>query len=222
MLEGQLSAEMAKLANGGDAFFFAKLPTGNVAQSMILARVGFSVVDTGITFAWAGEDGGAPPAGVSVGLVRPEQHPAVADVAGRCFRWSRFHLDPQIPVELANLVKRRWIENYCLGRRGSALYAGEVDGATAGFLAVIESTVHGRPVASIDLVGVAPEHQGRGVGAALVQRFVDEWYGRVSELRVGTQAANIQSIRFYERIGFRAVESTYVLHVHYRHGKISR
>lgn len=220
--EGRLSAEMAERAEGGDTFFFAKLPTSDVAQSMILARVGFSVVDTAITFNWAGEDRGTLPSGVAVGLARPEQHQAVADIATRCFRWSRFHLDPQIPTELANLVKRRWIESYCLGRRGSALYAAEVDGATVGFLAVLESAVLGRSVASIDLVGVASEHQGRGVGAALVRRFVDEWRGRVSELRVGTQAANIRSIRFYERIGFRAVESTYVLHVHYRHGKIPR
>lgn len=217
--EGRLSAEMAELANGGDAFFFARVPTCDVSQCMLLARAGFSVVDAGVTFAWAG-GGEAPSPDVSVGVARPEQHETVAEIAGRCFRWSRFHLDPRIPVELANLVKRRWVENYCRGQRGAALYVGEIGGAIAGFLAVIETPVGDRSIAAIDLIGVAPEHQGRSVGTALVRRFVDEWRGRAAELRVGTQAANVQSLRFYEFNGFRAIESSYVLHAHYCNGEI--
>lgn len=215
-----LSAEMAELSRQGDAFFYAKLPTSEVTTCMILSGAGFSVIDTGITFLWSGGKGAAPRMNISVGPVRPEQHHAVADIAARCFRWSRFHLDPRIPVKLANLVKRRWIENYCRGQRGAALYVGEIGDTIAGFLAVIESKADNRPLAIIDLIGVSPEHQGRGIGAALVRFFVDEWRGRVAELRVGTQAANIASLRFYERNGFQIVESNYVLHAHYQDGEI--
>ncbi len=147
--EGRLSTEMTKLANGGDAFFFAKLPAYEVAQCMILARAGFAVVDTGISFAWAG-GGESLSANVDVTVVRPEQHDAVAEIAERCFRWSRFHLDPQIPVALANLIKRRWVESYCRKQRGDILYVGEVGGSIAGFLAVIESTVNNRSMATIE------------------------------------------------------------------------
>ena len=94
------------------------------------------------------------------------------------------------------------------------LYVGRIGGAIAGFLAVIESRVGTRSIAVIDLVGVSPEHQGRRVGTALVRRFIEEWRGRAAELRVGTQAANVQSLRFYERNGFRVVQSDYVLHAH--------
>jgi dTDP-4-amino-4,6-dideoxy-D-galactose acyltransferase len=217
--EGQLSVEMAELAKRGDAFFFAKVPTTGVAQCIGLARAGFAVVDVSITFALAAEGGTRPPDVVVRAARSSEQHKAAADIAASCFRWSRFHLDPRIPVELANLIKRRWVENYCRGQRGEALYVGEIGGKVAGFLAVLKSTVGGRTTAVIDLIGVSLEHQGRGVGTALVRHFVDEWRGRSEELRVGTQAANIQSLRFYERNGFRVVDSTYVLHAHYRDGK---
>ncbi len=217
--EGRLAAEMVELANGGDAFFFARMPTTDVSQCAAFSRAGFSVVDTGITFAWAGEVE-APQSDISVGVVRPEQHAAVTEIAGRCFRWSRFHLDPRIPVGLANLVKRRWIESYCRGHRGTVLYVGSVDDRVAGFLAVLESSMENRPYAAIDLIGVSPEYQGRGVGTALVRRFVEDWRERAKELRVGTQAANVQSLRFYERNGFRAVGSSYVLHAHYYGGGI--
>jgi dTDP-4-amino-4,6-dideoxy-D-galactose acyltransferase len=217
--EQALSEEMANLVKAGSAFFYAKLPTSEIGLCRALSRAGFAVIDTGITFEWTGPAEAAP-ADVSVGIARPAQYEAVAAIAERCFRWSRFHLDPSIPSELANRVKRRWIENYCRGQRGSALYVGEIGGAVAGFLAVIESRAGNRTTAMIDLVGVAPEHQGRRVGTALAQRFVDEWRGKSEALRVGTQAANIPSMRFYERNGFRAVESNYVLHAHFRNGGI--
>ena len=219
--EATLAAEARELAKGGDAFFYAKLPTTDVAACLALGSAGFDIVDTGITFAWSAP--GKPASnGVAVDLVSPAQHEAVATVAETSFRWSRFHLDPRIPPALANLIKRRWIENYLCGKRGSALYAAQVGGSVAGFLAVIEANEKSGPVAVIDLIAVAPEHQHHGVGGALIERFVSDWRERSSELRVGTQAANIRSLRFYETNGFRIVGSNYVLHAHYRKGEIQR
>ena len=135
LTEEILTSEMAELAKAGNAFFFAKLPTREVAQCTVLARAGFTVVDTSISFAWMG-GGDDCPANVDVAAVRPERHAAVAEIAERCFRWSRFHLDPQLPAKLANLIKRRWVESYCQNRRGDALYIAMINGVVAGFLAV--------------------------------------------------------------------------------------
>lgn len=215
-----VAREMASLANGGDAFFFAKTTPTDADRCRMLGAAGFAIVDTGITFAWSGDTALTPPPAVIVGPARPSQHSAVADVAERSFRWSRFHLDTRIEPALANHVKRRWIENYCVGARGAGLYVAEVAGVVAGFLAVIESRVNGEPAATIDLIAVAPEFQGRRVGAALVALFIAEWRSRVAHLRVATQAANIRSMRFYEGLGFRAAESGYVFHAHYRDGAL--
>lgn len=215
----EIAASMAGLASGADAFFFARLPASDVATAKILTEAGFAVIDTGMTFELV--DYRAEPArDVTVGLVRPDQFVGVADIAHRAFRWSRFHLDPNIPIAVANHVKRRWIESYCQGRRGSGLYVAEIDWRPVGFLAVLESRAPGPSAATIDLIGVAPEYHGHGVGTALVAKFVGEWRGRTSALRVGTQAANIRSIRFYERLGFRAAESSFVFHAHYRAGAL--
>lgn len=214
-----LAAAMRQLAAGGDAFFFARTPTTPVETTRILNAAGFALIDTSITFAWTDERPW-PATAVSVTAARADQHAAIADIAERSFKWSRFHLDPRVGLPLANFVKRRWIENYCLGRRGAALYAAEVGGTVAGFLAVVESAAGGQPAATIDLVAVSPEFQGQRVGAALVRSFVSDWRGRASQLRVGTQAANIASMRFYEGLGFRAAESNYVLHAHFRQGAL--
>jgi len=218
----QLAEQMAGMSREGDAFFYAKLPTSEIAACIGLSNVGFAVIDTAMTLAWSGSQPAVAPASVQVGLAQPQQASAILTIAESCFLWSRFHLDPQLPRRMANLIKRRWIENYVNGSRGSALYAAVLDGEVAGFLAVIESTVNGVPAASIDLVGVAPQCQGRGVGIALVDTFLRDWQSRAKALRVGTQAANIRSLRLYESRGFRIAESNYVLHAHYRCGRIQR
>jgi ribosomal protein S18 acetylase RimI-like enzyme len=213
--------EFARLAGAGSAFFYAKVPTADIATSLGLQRAGFGVIDTAITLAWTGaldnRNGSA-----EVVPARPGDGAAITHIAETCFVWSRFHLDPQIPDTAANLIKRRWIESYLSGKRGSALYAASVGGRVAGFLAVIESEVSGRRVAVIDLVGVQPGQQGAGVGSALVDAFVRNWKDRADELRVGTQAANIRSLRFYESHGFRITDTAYVLHAHTSAGRVRR
>jgi ribosomal protein S18 acetylase RimI-like enzyme len=219
--DGTLALEMAGLAGSGDAFFYAKLPTSGVQECIALADAGFAVIDTAITLSSSGSTQTAA-GDYDVGIASHDQYEAIPKIAETCFRLSRFHLDPKIPVSAANSIKRRWLESYVQGTRGSTLYAAARDGQVAGFLAVIDYSVKGRPTAVIDLLGVAEEHQRRGAGAALVRHFVNDWRGRASELRVGTQAANIRSLRLYENSGFRIVESNYVLHAHYRHGEILR
>jgi len=50
------------------------------------------------------------------------------DIAESAFVYSRFHLDPLVPKELANRVKREWIANYVRRQRGERLLVAEVDG----------------------------------------------------------------------------------------------
>ena len=71
-----------------------------------------------------------------------------------------------------------------------------LDVRVVGFLAVIQ-TPEPHVMRVIDLIGVDPNAQGRGVGRALVETFVREAYGRAARVEVGTQAANASSISRY-------------------------
>ncbi len=217
-----LKAAMEALAGDATAFFYAKVGTACAGDVQRLAQAGFAVVDTNVIFEWpAGRESSVlSNSGVSVARALPVQHAALQDIAARCFRYSRFHLDPLFPGETADRIKREWIGNYCAGHRGTALYVAMVNDEPAGFLAVIE-TAGAIPGAAIDLVGVAPEHQGHGVGTALVTHFIEQWRPRAGVLRVGTQIANLPSIAFYQSKGFRIVESSYVLHAHCLNGEPS-
>jgi ribosomal protein S18 acetylase RimI-like enzyme len=196
-------------ADDARSLTYAKVDVADMEAVARLTAAGFSVVDVNLTFVHRGARAVAK-AAVLVEPARPEHGDALVDVAGRCFRYSRFHLDLLLPDELADRVKREWVRSYVEGRRGVELLSAVDGGRPIGFLAVLESG--GARV--IDLVGVAPEAQGRGAGRALVNAFVERHGAEGRELRVGTQAANVASVRLYESTGFSLASAAYVLHLH--------
>jgi ribosomal protein S18 acetylase RimI-like enzyme len=148
---------------------------------------------------------------------QPADETATLEIAHTAFLYSRFHLDPFIPNELANRIKREWVANYIRKQRGERLLVAEMDGKIAGFLALLETSGH---TGVIDLIGVANHMQGRGVGRSMVQHHVHEAVGIYSRLIVGTQIANIPSIRLYENCGYHISNAAYVFHLHVNEGRI--
>jgi len=217
-LTGLFGRPVSRVEPGGDVsslpspgFAYAKVPGENVAEVSRLEAAGFRVVDVNMTFSRAG--GGIQPPSAPVVRVDAATAPAVLDIAGSCFRYSRFHLDPLVDDVLAHRIKREWVRSYAEGRRGHSLWAA-LDGAKpAGFLAVITTEAGGKRQAVIDLIGVAGDKQGRGFGRDLTRFFVRE-FAAYDELLVGTQAANAPSMRLYESCGFRVSRAAYVLHRH--------
>ena len=174
------------------------------------------MVDTNVVF-----DLSRPPLGVvaaapdvTVGDAAPEQKEAVLAIAGSAFRYSRFHLDPRVPAELANRIKRDWVANYFAKQRGDRLLVASRGGRPVGFLAALRA----ERTAVIDLIAVAGGEQRRGVGEALVGAFARAYADAAARI-VGTQVANIPSVRFYEKLGFSLKQSQYVLHLSVRAGK---
>jgi len=202
-VEGSGNTDELALTTG---FYFAKVATDRVADVRALERRGFGVVDTNVTFELQREV--VVDSNVDVGELRDAEADAVLAIAGSAFRYSRFHLDPDVGAELAHHVKREWIRNYVRGVRGDGLLVARHGGTPIGFLAPLVS--HGTAV--IDLVAVATEAHGRGAGSALVNAFCARYTGKPRI--VGTQVANVPSIRLYTKLGFVLARSQYILHHH--------
>jgi ribosomal protein S18 acetylase RimI-like enzyme len=215
--------EFTKVISGQTAFLYAKIPTTRIDQVRALTAAGFNVIDVNVAFerAPASRDDGAKRI-LTVREIRADEHTAVLKIAETSFVYSRFHLDPQIPNRLANAVKRAWIESYCNKERGECLLVAQVKGKPAGFLAVLRATINGESVRVIDLIAVDKSYQNHGVGSALIDFIIHDPVLDYDRLRVGTQAANIPSLQFYEKLGFRIVKTTFVAHAHFRNGEVLR
>jgi ribosomal protein S18 acetylase RimI-like enzyme len=213
---GQITRHLQRQAR---CSYYSKIGSTRIDLMRQLSAIGFYVVDVNVTFSL---DQQAAPQRIPtearsrcrIGEVHPEKRQAVLAIARSCFRYSRFHLDPLIPVETANQIKHDWILNYLLKKRGEHLWVATVDERPAGFLAVIAGNEAGRRYRAIDLIGVATDYQGQGIGQALVDFFIDLYRDQSDFLQVGTQIANLPSIRLYQKFGFSLVKSAYVMHLH--------
>ncbi len=188
------------------SFFYAKLPTSSVASVHRLEELGFHVVDTNVTFERS-VAGQATPG--SARHARPDDREAVMALATNSFAHSRLHLDPAIPRHVADRSRAEWAGNFFAGKRGDHMMISEVDGGLAGF-ALLLGPKNG--VLTIDLIGVAAPFRRRGIAGTLIAAA-----GAIAgaqTLRVGTQIANMPSLRLYETLGFRITGTQYVLHYH--------
>jgi ribosomal protein S18 acetylase RimI-like enzyme len=188
-------------------FLYAKLPTDSLAAVAWLEALGFHVIDTNVTLERA--VGGEQIAAAATRPARPDDRPRIVEIAAGSFAYSRLHLDPAIPRAAADRSRAEWAGNFFVGDRGDHMVVGEADGSVAGFAQLLGPR---DGVVTIDLIGVAEPFRRRGIAAALVAASAAIAGART--LRVGTQIANTPSLRFYETLGFRIVESQYVLHYH--------
>jgi len=199
---------LAELA-AAPGFAYARVPTAEVRLTHLLEDAGFRLVDTGITLEAATIAGTARP-GSDTRLARAGDATAVAEIARTAFRYSRFHLDPRIPATLANEIKREWAANYFRGQRGDHMVVAERSGSVVGFLQLLA----GKDGAlTIDLIAVTEAQRGQGLASDMI-RFAARECGAPALLRVGTQAANVASLRLYERLGFTVAGTSHVFHLH--------
>ena len=189
-------------------FYFSRVPAADVSTANALADLGFRIVDTGVTLERE-TAGGTAGRGIAVRAAVPQDRDAVAAIARRGFRFSRFHLDPDIPPALADEIKAQWAENFFRGQRGDAMAVAEAGGKPAGFLQLLHA---GDGALVIDLIAVDAGQRGKGIGSAMIEWAAAQDSGR--RMRVGTQAANVESLRLYEKLGFRTVATAYVMHLH--------
>lgn len=205
------AAPLSELAKPGAQFATAKVDCADTAAALELQDAGFRVVDTALTFEVAQAD--APGGSPGVRFARPGDREAVEGIAGRAFRYSRFHLDPRLPDALADRVKVVWAGNWFAGARGDGMVVAEDAGAVAGFLQLLWNG--GTLV--IDLIAVRPESARKGLARAMIGHAQAHGTGdarQPSGIRVGTQAANAPSVGLYESLGFRLRQAKFVLHHH--------
>ena len=204
---------LAELRSSGPHLATAKLPVSDTAELEALQALGFRVIDTALTL--DAERVRTRPQAARVRFAAAEDRAAVEAIAGNAFRFSRFHLDRRLPRALADKVKASWAGNWFAGRRGDGMVVSEdAQGAVAGFLQLRWAA---GDVLVIDLIAVGAAHERKGLASAMIGFAQGHGTGdsrRPRGMLVGTQAANVPSLRLYESLGFRVREASYVLHHH--------
>ena len=193
-------------------FFSLRLNGTDLAALHAAEDAGFRVIESYLTF--ARDIDHIPESDKLVRLANPSEAEVVAEIAYRAFHYNRFLADPLIPEERARHSRRDWVRNAFAGR-AEAIYVAEEKGNVAGFL-LLRSVKNpdGEKVGLIDLIAVAPEYPGRGLGSALALQSLHHYQGKSPVVEVGTQAKNAAAVNLYTKLGFRLVRSEFTLHWH--------
>lgn len=187
----------------------AKVPTEKINTVTLLEAAGFRVVDTNIVLRKPVEKGKALSGNCEVRLATEYDVGGVRAIARSEFQYSRFHMDPNVDNKMADQFKAEWAGNFFSGQRGERMVIAEIDDQLAGFLQLL----HDGNKLIIDLMAVASAFRRCNVSTDMILYAEDRAAG-FDCIQVGTQAGNIPALRFYEKVGFRCVGSSYVLHYH--------
>jgi len=143
----------------------------------------------------------------SVRLASKYDADACSNIAQNCFAHDRYHTDQYLDNKIADHSKYTWAQNNILGR-SDINFVIELEDQIVGFISCLRETTS----ATIDLIGVSTEAQGKGIGAILVKAVISHYTNSVLTIRVGTQINNEASIRLYNSTGFKKVDEAITFH----------
>jgi len=191
-------------------FLYAKIATTDMAGIKFLEDLSFNLVDTNILLEKQAEVDLKLTGRNEVRFARDEDEDLISEVARNSFQFSRFHQDPKTPKVIADKIKEEWARNFFHGKRGSHMIAGLVDGKIKGFLQLLNDN---RGNFIIDLIAAHPSARNRNLATDMIA-FAQLHCPGIKTFLVGTQVANVVSLRLYEKLGFRIKDSHYVFHYH--------
>lgn len=133
---------------------------------------------------------------------------AILNFSRNAFSMSRFHQDTRFSLDLAERIKSEWIYSNLTTRENAHNFiiknsAGEVIGFNS-ILNQLDKII-------IDLITVAPEYRGQGVGMALILKCQELSSATGKPIFVGTQVNN-PAIGLYEKLGFTLYRTSFVWH----------
>lgn len=209
-LNSETDLRMHKLFQEKNIFIYTKIPCTAIETILFLERNSFRLVDTNLIFSKKVLSNNMQIPNCKLRFAEPGDLEKVSFIAESSFSFSRFHLDPLIPDNIANKIKSEWVSNYFYGRRGDYLVIAEIDNNIAGFLLLLKGSSN---ELIIDLIATGHEYRGKGIAKEMI-RFTESRLSSCQIIEVGTQLANVTSIGLYESLGFRLKKANYVFHYH--------
>lgn len=125
--------------------------------------------------------------------------------------YSRFRLDKSFPVGSADKLFQIWVENSINGSMADVIFVEYLDDVIAGMISVAISS---NKEATIGLLAVSPEFQGRGIASKLL--LSAESYSKTKKIQtllVATQNHNVPAMKLYKRAGFEIISKVHIYHL---------
>lgn len=124
-------------------------------------------------------------------------------------KFSRFNTDPNISRNKFEELYKLWVDNSISGKFASKVFVYIEENEIIGFVTLSVKDGCGE----IGLIAVDKNHQGKSIGSKLIAKV--EMYlleKGIENLKVPTQEANINAVKFYKKNNFKIIERTFIYH----------
>ncbi len=191
-------------------FIYTKVAPTATKSIKWLGKMGFNLIDTNVIFTKLTSPNSHLIGHSQVRFATSEDEHQTVEVARHNFIFSRFHLDPAFTKNEANMVKAEWVRNYFCGKRGQQMVVAAIDNQIVGFNQILYGA---NQTLIIDLIAVDNSQRRKAIASDMIA-YAEIHCPNFTTICVGTQLANIPSIRLYEKMGFRMSDANYVFHYH--------
>lgn len=124
-------------------------------------------------------------------------------------KFSRFKLDDKFEDHEFEALYKTWVDNSFSKEFANAILVYKEKNIIRGFITY--KIMHG--YATIGLLAVCNENQGKGIGSKLLEAVENELNNmQIKELRIPTQLQNEQACFFYTKLGYRIIVKTIIKH----------
>lgn len=191
-----------------DAFYTCRIVATSRDQRDCLLKLGFRTILTEVEFCG---DVDAEAQRSSTSRVRAavrSDRDKVLKIASTSFRYDRFHTDSCISRQKADQIKEFWVASALDDESVKDVWVAEYGREIAGFCLTMQSSGAVR----IDLIAVASEFRGLGIGASLVTALPSCLNQETVRIVAGTQQRNSESCRLYKKLGMTITLSRDVCH----------
>lgn len=193
----------------GQLLIWSKIPVDNIHKLICLQKLGFYIVDTNIQFSLSDKISFKNKSNLR--FANSSDETDVRALARKVFKYNRFNQDPNISSEIASKIKEEWVGNFFLGKRGKWMIVIEDNSKIIGFLQLISKNQN---TIIIDLIAIDEKSRGKGLAKEMISYAYENCLQKDGTIEVGTQIANIPSIKLYSKLSFRVNSASYVLHMH--------
>lgn len=133
----------------------------------------------------------------------------IYELAFESGKYSRFFLDKNFKLNKFQELYRKWVDNSILKIFADETLIYKEDNQVMGFITYKINN----EMATIGLIAVHPNFQGKGIGSKLLQ-FVENKLSKkkVKKLLIPTQQNNVAACNFYKKQGYKIYETTFVKH----------
>ena len=194
----------------GKNFFWTKISVDDIKSLKQAQKLGFYVVDTNVQLSLSKIIFKKKNI-KKVRFANANDELRVRKLAKNAFKYNRFNKDPKFSNYVASKIKEEWVGNFFLGKRGKWMIVSEKNSKINGFLQLIEKNQN---TIVIDLIAVDKKNKGKGLAKEMIAHAYTMCLKKKGFIEVGTQIANIPSIKLYLNLGFHINSAYYVLHMH--------